>query len=368
MGFPVRITFKHLIIKYASYLLSSSGPARLFRAMTAGDGVIFTLHRVLPASDRMFQPNKLLEITPEFLRETVGQVRDAGYEFVSLEEGLRRLELPRAERNKFAVLTFDDGYKDNRDVAYPILKELNVPFTVFVTSEYSNHNSELWWVILERLIADNDSLTIRHRSTSLVYPCATLEEKNEAFGAARDALICRLTEEEQRSAIRDAAECYGLDWRALCKDLILSFEDLREFNQDPLVTLGAHTDTHPMLARLSSAEDMRQHIQSGLDEMKDRLGLEPVVLAYPYGFPAAVDERCEAVAEEMGFVAAVTTQPGTLRAGSLKRRFHLPRVSLNGMHQNQRMVDVYLTGAAFVAYHAARRIRNALRGVMKQKA
>lgn len=356
----MRKSFKHLFISCASYLFSSRGPARFFKGVTAGDGVIFTLHRVLPASDRAFQPNKLLEVTPEFLRDTVKQVRASGYEFVSLDVALERLRASEKSASRFAVLTFDDGYKDNRDVAYPILKELNVPFTIFISSEYSNHNSELWWIILEQLIAENTSVSLRFGERQFTYDCSSLELKEAAFEASRCMLISEVPETAQRDVVREAAERYGHDWRALCQELILSFEELKELAQDPLVSLGAHTDTHPMLARLSTEEEIRQHIQAGQEEMLARLGKRPTMLAYPYGFAEAVDRRCEAVAEELGFAAAVTTQPGTLSAKNLERPYHLPRVSLNGLHQNQRMVDVYLTGAAFAAYHAVKRARSLL--------
>ncbi len=326
--------------------------------MTAGDGIIFTLHRVLPESERAFQPNKILEVTPEFLRETVVQVRGVGYEFVSLDTALERLQNADKSGPKFAVLTFDDGYKDNRDVAYPVLKELGVPFTIFITSDYSNHKSELWWIMLEMLIAQNDSLSLRYGDVRFDYECASLAQKHAVFHSARCMLVSEVPESAQRAVICEAADRYGLDWRRLCPELILSFEELQELSRDPLVSFGAHTDTHPMLARLSSPEDIRQHIQAGVEEMSERLGQTPSMLAYPYGFADAVDERCEAVAEELGFVAAVTTQPGTLSVTNLKRRYHLPRVSLNGLHQNQRMVDMYLTGAAFAAYHGVRRIRS----------
>lgn len=354
----MRASFKHSFIKYASYLLNSRSPARLFKSMTAGDGIIFTLHRVLPESERAFQPNKILEVTPEFLRETVVQVRQAGYEFVSLDTAMERLQNPNKSGPKFAVLTFDDGYKDNRDFAYPVLKELGVPFTIFITTDYSNHKSELWWIMLEMIIAQNDSLSLRCGDTRFDYECASLEQKEAVFHTARCILVSEVPESAQREVICEAADRYELDWRRLCPELILSFEELQELASDPLVSFGAHTDTHPMLARLSTGDEIRQHIQAGVQEISEKLGQKPSMLAYPYGFAEAIDERCEAVAEELGFTAAVTTQPGTLSEANLKRPYYLPRVSLNGLHQNHRMVDVYLTGAAFAAFHRVRRVRS----------
>lgn len=360
----MRNSLKHLIIRYSSYLLGANGVGGLLRPWTAGRGVIFTLHRVLPESDRPFQPNKLLEITPEFLRAAVAEVREHGYEFVSLDEALLRLRHPEQTHKRFAVLTFDDGYKDNRDVALPILKELGVPFTVFISSEFSRHASELWWVMLERLISERDEIELRYGDQCFVAACTELEEKESAFAEARAFLIEQVLEEDQRAVVREAAERYEFDLKALAEELILSFEELRTFAQEPLVSLGAHTDTHPMLARLTHTHDILAHMAQGLEQMELELGLRPRVLAYPYGFEDAVDGRCEAAAKELGFEAAVTTQPGTVSEVCLQRRpHHLPRISLNGLHQNRRMVSVYLCGAAFVFLRWARTLRHMLRKV-----
>ena len=358
----MRNSVKHLLIHYASYVLGPWGLGGLLRPWTAGRGVIFTLHRVLPESERLFQPNKLLEITPEFLREMIEEVRSAGYVFVSLEEALSRLRYPELSDQRFVVLTFDDGYRDNRDIAFPILKQLQVPFTVFVTSEFSRHRSEVWWVMLERLIEQLDEIELRSDGLRFVLPCADLQAKELAFEKARLFLIHNVPEAQQRFVVREVAQRYGFDLDALAEELILSFDELRAFAKEPLISLGTHTDTHPMLARLSHSHEILAHIAQGLEHMQQELGVRPKVLAYPYGFDMAVDPRCEAAARELGLEGAVTTQPGTLDSESFRRRpHHLPRVSLNGLHQNRRMVSVYLCGAAFVFFKWVKQIHMFLR-------
>jgi peptidoglycan/xylan/chitin deacetylase (PgdA/CDA1 family) len=104
-----------------------------------------------------FQPNRHLEISPEFLRATVERIRANGYKIIALDEAVDLLKSGYG-RERYAVLTFDDGYRDNLEYALPVLKELGAPFTVFVASGLVDRSSELWWQALELIIAANDQI------------------------------------------------------------------------------------------------------------------------------------------------------------------------------------------------------------------
>src|SRR5690606_1247853 len=110
--------------------LHASGAARLAPASLAGVGVIFMLHRVREPDDTDFAPNRLLEITPGFLEETIGLVRELGYACLSLDEAVTRL-IDGDCSERFAVFTLDDGYRDNLTIALPVFERHNVPFTVY---------------------------------------------------------------------------------------------------------------------------------------------------------------------------------------------------------------------------------------------
>ena len=89
-----------------------TGGHHLAGPFLAGVGLILTFHRVRPSRPDGFQPNRSLEITPAFLEETISRIRASGLDIVSLDEAHRRLAARDFSR-RFAVLTFDDGYRDN---------------------------------------------------------------------------------------------------------------------------------------------------------------------------------------------------------------------------------------------------------------
>ncbi|WP_073833253.1 polysaccharide deacetylase family protein [Pseudovibrio exalbescens] len=348
-------------IALAGRMLWSSGLASVLGRFTQGKGIVFTLHRVLPPSERAFQPNSLLEITPQFLEETILQVRRAGLEFVSLSEATKRLKAGADYKGpRFVALTFDDGYRDNLDVAYPILKRHEVPFTVFITSGFCDRTSELWWVALERLIERQSKLVLLDGQPVLSLDCADICAKNAAFHRARAFLMHEVDEARQRRIIRETAHHYGLDLKALAAELVLSWEELRAWNRESLVSFGAHTVSHPALERLDPAA-IHAEVAQGVQRMTDELGSKPTAFAYPYGFEQAADHRAFEVLRSFEFDACVTTRAGTLTKSYSDKCFRLPRVSLNGHHQNAQMVSLFLTGVPFVLYDGLAWLKKRLR-------
>lgn len=118
-------------------------------------GRILMLHRVV--EQRNEGENRELEITPEFLKRTIETYRKQGYRFVSIDEACEIIGRGRTDQ-PFVCLTFDDGYQDNYDIAYPILKQTNVPFAIYVTTGFIDNRHPMWWYTNEKLGISTESL------------------------------------------------------------------------------------------------------------------------------------------------------------------------------------------------------------------
>ena len=119
-------------------------------------GVILMLHRVV--ENRSMEPEKRdLEITPEFLEETIVRYRELGYRFVSIDQVSNILN-GKEKGKPFVCLTFDDGYRDNYTVALPLLKRLEVPFAVYVTTGFVDNRLPMWWYPNEHLGLSREEL------------------------------------------------------------------------------------------------------------------------------------------------------------------------------------------------------------------
>ncbi|NVK34932.1 MAG: polysaccharide deacetylase family protein [Rhodobacteraceae bacterium] len=349
------MSIRHLIFRQGLIMLRATGLGKLLSPVTQGPGVIFTLHHVNADEPAAFSPNEHLAVTPDFLRQTVEQIRESGYEFVSLDEVVDRLKSGYGHR-RFAALTFDDGYRDNLSVAYPILKELKVPFTIYVATGFVDREAELWWKALEQIIGANDRISINRKGHSFDVTCATVEEKLECYRRLIKWMTCELDEYEQRTAIRDLARDYDFDLRALVDREIMTWEELRTISDDPLVTIGAHTHGHYALGRLP-AKDIKHELDVCYARLKKELGLKPRHFAYPYGYVQAVSDEAAGVLADFGFSSSVTTQAGHLQGLYTRNLQKLPRVSLNGCYQTREAVEQYLTGAPFALYRLSKWVR-----------
>lgn len=118
-------------------------------------GRILMLHRVV--EHRSEDKNRELEITPDFLKQTIETYSQQGHRFVSIDEAYDIINHGRTDR-PFVCLTFDDGYQDNHDIAYPLLKRLEVPFAVYVTTGFIDNRLPMWWFPGEQLGISSESL------------------------------------------------------------------------------------------------------------------------------------------------------------------------------------------------------------------
>ena len=75
-------------------------------------------------------------------------LRDAEIDLISLDEMHRRM-VEGDFRRRFACVTLDDGYRDNREWAYPILKRQHVPFAIYVPTSFPDRLGKLWWIALD---------------------------------------------------------------------------------------------------------------------------------------------------------------------------------------------------------------------------
>lgn len=342
------------VIRTGLEALYFSGAHHLLRPMFAGIGTIFMLHHVRPRRDNPFQPNRHLEVTPEFLRMTLAHVRSRGIDIVTADEMHRRLS-ERDFSRRFACFTFDDGYRDNRDFALPVMREYDAPLTVYVANDFADGTGRIWWVTLERIIAISDRIDSTIGDTSIRLDTRTVENKKAAFIQIHDLLRALPDDRDIAPAISELCARHGVDESAVSRELCLSWDELRPFAADPLVTIGAHTVSHCNLAKRNE--------QQALDEIAvSRTRIEAVLqrpvahLAYPYGDRRAAGPREFAFASATGFKTAVTTRPGMIFPENAKHSTALPRISLNGNYQTARVLRVLTSGAATAMWNGFRRI------------
>ena len=345
---------RYKLFRAAIEALYFSGAHRMLQPILGGVGAILTLHNVRPARPGQFQPNRLLEVTPKFFEGVIQRLHRSGADFVSMDEVYRRLkerEFPR----RFVSITFDDGYRDTHEFAYPILKKYDVPFTVYVATSFADRVGELWWLALEVVVAQNELVELRIDGRDRRFECRNVKEKRTAFGQIYGWLRQIKTEDELRHIMRDLTTRHRVDMAAFCRDLCMDWKELAVFAADPLVTIGAHTVSHPILTKLDE-KAVRSELKNSRAVIETVLGARPRHLAYPVGDRSAAGPREFKIAAELGFKTAVTTRPGVIFHQHVEHLTALPRVSLNGNFQQPRFAKVLISGAATGLWNGFRRL------------
>ena len=183
---------------------------------------------------------------------------------------------------RFACFTFDDGYRDNRDFALPVMREFDAPFTVYVASDFAQGTGRLWWVALEMVIAKAPTIEVEIGGVAVRLDAGTADAKQAAFDRLHDWMRALPGEHDIRREVSALCARHGVDENAICRELCMSWDELKPFADDPLVTIGAHTISHCNLAKQSEAIATHEMAVSRA-RIEAELQRPVVHLAYPYG-------------------------------------------------------------------------------------
>lgn len=149
-----------------------------------------------------------------------------------------------------------------------------------------------------------------------------------------------------------------MDRPGLVAERCLDWDEIARVAEHPLATVGAHTLTHPRLAKLDTAT-MTAEMEESRAQIESRLRRKVRHLAYPVGDPTSAGPREFAEARALGFTTAVTTRPGLIFPEHADHLTALPRLSVNGDWQDLRNIEVLLSGAAFALWNRGRRVNAA---------
>jgi peptidoglycan/xylan/chitin deacetylase (PgdA/CDA1 family) len=340
------------IIRTGFDTLYFSGAHVLLRPFFEGVGAILMLHHVRPPRGGEFKPNQGLEVSPEFLLQTIEWLRSEDIDIVSLDEMHRRLTESDFGR-RFACITFDDGYRDNKVWAYPILKAHQAPFAIYIPTSFPDRRGKLWWVALEKVIADNDSVVVTINGREQRHDCASAAQKREVYGTIYWWLR-GLDEEADLHAFVDALSArYGVDMAAVGDALCMTWDEIRELAADPLVTMGAHTVNHVMLAKASDETARRTRSQPRRHCGRARKAGRPSRLSL---WRARSRRQARVPHRRRARIPNRGDDPSRRAVSRACRPYDRARLSLNGEYQDARYLKVLMSGTATALFNGFRRV------------
>lgn len=264
-----------------------------------GRGVIFMLHSI--TDDPSIYLNDPLRCTPSVLEATLRWSRKRKLDIVTLDEASHRLR--SGSGRPFAVFTFDDGYRDNITRALPLMARYEAPMTIYVTTGMITRELFAWWDGVVELFRRHDEIDLEameHR-----FSTHDLPTKARAASAVKKWVHA---DGGRAQDLRQTFNRYGIDIEALLERDGMNLRELRQTRQSPLLTIAAHTVTHPFLTRQTAA-DVRREMIENKRFLEDEIEAPVRHFSYPFG---DAGPREAAIAADVGFFTATSTQAGTL--------------------------------------------------------
>jgi peptidoglycan/xylan/chitin deacetylase (PgdA/CDA1 family) len=279
---------------------------------------ILMLHRVGTYDSNSLPANQNMMITPEELDIFVASSVKNGWEFISLDELVFNIDNKKSIK-KTLVLSFDDGYLDNFTSAFPVLSGWSVPFAIYITTGFIGNKVVPWWYKLEVILNELDEIKAMD---GINLSLNGVEGKNNAFMLIRNKIM------SDAFAAKKYYEWIDVNYEAKKnKDIriFMNWDDVHQLSLSKLVTIGAHTHTHPILTQLDDVDAFNE-MKCSKDILESYFNKEVKHFAFPFGGFSEASEREVNFAQDIGFSTAVTTRYGAIKIGGVVNNFELPRV------------------------------------------
>ena len=295
----------HRGLKWAAKrAFASSLGWRLAGPLLRAPGVIVLMYHRINGADSRFPglPLESFAAQMRWLRENC--------DVIEPEALVDRAQRPTRLRPA-VLITFDDGYRDYHDRAYPVLKQLGLPAVVFIATSFIDQGGMIW-------TEEVQAAATATRMPRVILPWSDEpavelpdERARAALGARARAYLKTLPDAERQQSVQALLVALGAE--PTRERQMLNWDEVRRTMD--LTRYGGHTHTHPILSRVDRAAAERE-IRTCRDRIADETGRVPTLFAYPNGTAADFTSETQAVLRQSGFRVGFSTIEGIAGADS----------------------------------------------------
>lgn len=203
-------------------------------------------------------------------------------------------------RGRFVMITFDDGYRDNYEFAFPILRSLGATATFFITTGFLDQSQLAWWDEVAWMVRTSDRSGIS--GNEWMHEDVPFDEpgRNEAVQRLLRTYK-QLAGSQTEAYLQFLADATGSGRApaALADEIWMTWDMVRDMRRDGM-SIGGHTLTHPVLAKLD-AQAQEHEIARCKQRIETELGEPITAFSYPVGSPDAFNDDTRAALREHGF-------------------------------------------------------------------
>jgi peptidoglycan/xylan/chitin deacetylase (PgdA/CDA1 family) len=228
------------------------------------------------------------------------------HEIISFETLHQAFAGKKSLPRRAAIITFDDGYKDNYTEAYPILKKNNIPATIFLTTGPIETNAIFWWNIIGYVLCNTKLTKIDLEDFGVVSP----PSKENMFHSLRMTYsrFKNIPEEKKKKLIDLLIQKSDVNIpNDFGKDLMVSWDNVKEMNENG-IDFGSHTVTHPILTHVP-LNQVKVEIIESKKIIEKKLNRPITTFCYPNGFATDYNADIIQILKDNGFQSSVTAIP-----------------------------------------------------------
>lgn len=290
---------------------------------------VLAYHRVLPAPASDYPYDRaVIDCDPDaFATQMELVARECTP--VTLDDVLGMLRGEPLPPNPVLV-TFDDGYKDNREHAFPVLDRLGIPAVFFVATSYVGAGRLFWWDRVATLFGHSTVAVARLRYPTDVILRVRAEPEQSRQIVLRFIKTCRGLDVDR--FLDELAAALGVPWdddadRAAAASLVMTWDDVRELASAGM-EIGSHTHTHRVLHTLDTETVVAELVRSR-SEIEKATGKRPRAISYPVGRPLRKMPALMRAVRDAGYQIGFTAEPRGNRAFGEIEPFDMARVPVD---------------------------------------
>lgn len=320
---------RHIIL----FIIDKLGINNLFRYLNRNKIVIVQYHGICEDTFTLLQGYDERHIPQSVFRKQLNYLKKWGYKFATISEVVDILKGDKKIPEEIITLTFDDGFKNVIEKAYPIMKEYNAKGCIYIVSSLIGTNNLLWTDYVETVVRNSpqgifnfnlkDEILSYKLDTKESYQSAMRDIKNKLRSVSNQDRILSLRQFDNRELDEIPKEFCFLSW-----------EQLRSLDKD-IFEIGSHSKTHPNLDRLEDGE-LGEEIEGSKKDIERETNNTILHFNYPAG---AFNERVVDSVKECGYLSAVSTTQGfndqntnmfKLRRIGVNRNFTIFKANISG--------------------------------------
>ena len=281
-----------------------TGGLRLMRRVIYSKVPILMYHRIVTDADPFFPG-----VSVAAFRKQLEYVKRS-YRLVSLDEMVECLRNQKGFTERSLAVTLDDGDAHTWSLAYPILRELQIPVTVFLPTVPIFEEGGFIWTDLLRWYFKLTKLS--HYSVQLNGTCSSwyFSDVENRLKVLDEVLmkLKRMENGQRKKAVEQLESELGVKHSELPERWLLTKSQVKSFRRDR-IQFGAHTMTHPILSKVPLSE-ARYEIYGSKKQLEELLSEKIRHFAYPNGELGDFNSEHERLVAGAGFESACSTVLG----------------------------------------------------------